>query len=40
MRNRYNYNELVRVNGEGKQFGKVENALGFIIEKDQFFDDY
>lgn len=40
MRNRYNYNELVKVNGEGKQFGKVENQLGFIIEKDQFYDEY
>ena len=40
MRNRYNYNELVRINGKGKQFGRVENQLGFIIEKDQFYDDY
>ena len=40
MRNKYNYNELVRVNGEGKQFGKVEGQLGFIIEKDLFYNDY
>lgn len=40
MRNKYNYKELVMVNGEGKQFGKVENGLGFIIEKDSFYDDY
>jgi len=40
MRNRYNYGELVKVSGEGKQFGKVENTLGFIIKKDDFYDDY
>ena len=40
MRNKYNCGELVQVNGIGKQFGKVENALGFIIRKDDFFDDY
>lgn len=40
MRNRYNYGELVKVSGIGKQFGKVENMLGFIIRKDEFFEDY
>lgn len=40
MRNRYNYGELVKVSGIGKQLGKVENMLGFIIRKDDFFDDY
>lgn len=40
MRNRYNYGELVKVSGEGKQFGKVENKLGFIMKKDDFFEDY
>ena len=40
MRNRYNYGELVKVSGEGKQFGKVVNKLGFIIKKDDFFEDY
>lgn len=40
MRNKYNYNELVKVNGVGKEFGKVENKLGFIIRKDDFYNDY
>ena len=40
MRNKYNCGELVKVNGIGKQLGKVENQLGFIIEKDDFFNDY
>lgn len=40
MRNRYNYGELVKVSGEGKQFGKVKNKLGFILKKDDFFEDY
>lgn len=40
MRNKYNYGELVKVSGIGKQLGKVENKLGFIIRKDDFFDDY
>lgn len=40
MRSKYNYNELVKVNGIGKNFGKVENKLGFIIRKDDFYDDY
>ena len=40
MRNKYNCGELVQVNGIGKKFGKVENQLGFIIRKDDFFNDY
>lgn len=40
MRNKYNYNELVKVNGIGKELGKIENKLGFIIRKDNFYDDY
>jgi hypothetical protein len=40
MRNRYNYGELVKVSGTGKRIGKVENKLGFIIRKDEFFEDY
>lgn len=40
MRNKYNYNELVKVNGKGKESGIVENKLGFIIRKDDFYDDY
>lgn len=40
MRNMYNYGELVKVNGIGKQLGKVEGKLGFIIKKDDFFEDY
>ena len=40
MRNKYNYGELVKISGIGKEFGKVENKLGFIIRKDDFYDDY
>ena len=40
MRSKYNYGELVKVSGIGKEFGKVENKLGFIIRKDDFYDDY
>ena len=40
MRNRYNYGELVKVDGVGKQFGKVKNKLGFIIEKDIYYQEY
>ncbi len=40
MRNKYKYNELVKVNGIGKIYGKVKNELGFIIEKDNYFNDY
>lgn len=40
MRNKYNCNELVQVTGIGKQFGKVEKQLGFIVRKDDFFEDY
>ncbi len=40
MRNKYNYGELVKVTGIGKELGKVENKLGFIIRKDEFFEDY
>ena len=40
MRNKYNYDELVVVNGIGKLYGKVKNKLGFIKEKDPFFQDY
>ena len=40
MRNKYNCGEIVKVNGIGKEFGKVENQLGFILKKDEFFDDY
>lgn len=40
MRNKYNCGELVQVNGIGKIFGEVKNALGFIIVKDDFYDDY
>lgn len=40
MRNMYNYGELVKVNGMGKQLGKVEEKLGFVIKKDEFFEDY
>lgn len=40
MRNKYNYDELVKVNGKGKKYGIVENKLGFILEKDYFYGDY
>jgi len=40
MRNKYNYGELVMVCGVGKEFGKVNNRLGFIINRDEFFEDY
>lgn len=40
MINKYNYGELVKVNGIGKELGKVENKLGFIIRKDDFYEDY
>lgn len=40
MRNKFNYGELVKINGEGKQLGRVENQLGFIVEKDEFYNDY
>lgn len=40
MRNKYNYGELVKINGIGKIYGKVKNKLGFIIEKDTYYNDY
>lgn len=40
MRNKFNYGELVKINGVGKELGKVENQLGFIISKDEFYNDY
>jgi hypothetical protein len=40
MRNKYNYNELVKVSGIGKELGRVENKLGFIVRKDDFYNDY
>ena len=40
MRNKYNYGELVKVNGIGEKYGKTESGLGFIIKKDEFYDSY
>lgn len=40
MRNKYNYGELVKVSGIGKEFGEVNNKLGFVIQKDDYYDDY
>ena len=40
MRNKYNYDELVKVNGIGKVYGKVKEKLGIIIEKDYYFAEY
>ena len=37
MRYKYNCGELVQVKGLGE---KIESKLGFIIRKDEFFDDY
>ena len=33
MRNKYNYGELVKISGMGKNFGEVKNRLGFIIRR-------
>lgn len=40
MRNKYNYGELVKVSGIGKEYGRVDNRLGFIVRKDEFYEDY
>ena len=40
MRNKFNYGELVKVNGIGEIYVKVKNKLGFIIEKDSYYADY
>lgn len=40
MKNKFKLNELVKVNGYGKIFGKVNNELGFVIEKDEYYLDY
>lgn len=40
MRNKYNYGELVIVNGVGKIGREVKNKLGFIIEKDYYYNEY
>ena len=40
MRNKFNYGELVKVSGIGKEFGEVNNKLGFVIQKDDYYDDY
>ncbi len=40
MRNKFNYNELVKVSGIGKNHGTIKNKLGFIIEKDTYYNDY
>ena len=40
MRNKYNYGELVKVNGIGRESGKIINKLGFIILRDDFYNDY
>lgn len=40
MRNKFNYGELVKVTGIGKIYGKVKEKLGFVIEKDKYFNDY
>ena len=40
MRSKYNYDELVKVSGIGRLYGKVKNKLGFILEKDTYYNDY
>lgn len=40
MRNKYNIGELVQVNGIGKIYKKIINRLGFIVEKDFYYNDY
>ena len=40
MRNKYNYGELVKVNGIGEEYGNVEKGLGFIIRKDEYYENY
>ena len=40
MRNKFNYNELVMISGNGKLHGNVKKEFGFIIEKDMIYKDY
>ena len=40
MKNKFKFDELVKVNGMGKQFGNVKNELGFVIERDIYYKDY
>lgn len=40
MKNKFSYGELVKVTGIGKIYGKVKEKLGFVIEKDKYFNDY
>ena len=40
MRNKFKYGELVKINGIGKIYGKVENELGLVIDRDEYYLDY
>lgn len=40
MRNKFNNGELVLVNGKGKIFKDEVNKLGFILDKDFYYNDY
>lgn len=40
MRNKFNYNELVKISGSGKIYGKIKDEFGFILEKDMIYGDY
>lgn len=40
MRNKYNNGELILVDGKGKIYNTKFKGLGFIIEKDFYYDDY
>lgn len=40
MRNKFNYNELVKISGSGKIYGNIKNEFGFILEKDVIYGDY
>ena len=40
MRNKFNYNELVKISGSGKIYGNIKDEFGFILEKDMIYGDY
>ncbi len=40
MRNKFNYNELVKISGSWKIYWNIKNEFGFILEKDVIYGDY
>ena len=40
MKNKFNRGDFVKVTGIGKIYGKVNEKLGFVIERDEYFKDY